>query len=137
MNRATEGAYTLSWPATPLIVPRIITARMTSTSRVIWPSGKLGRLPRIIDRGKPGVIGVLADGRRFCNEGLGYHDYVEAPLAATNRGAAARSWLIRDHRFILRYGLGIVRPAPLRWLAECDPATSSAPRRSRGLLWRR
>ncbi|WP_299906701.1 FAD-dependent oxidoreductase [uncultured Paracoccus sp.] len=82
-------------------------------SRAVWPSGRMGGFPHIIDRGKPGLIGVLADGRRFCNEGLGYHDYVRDMLAAIPAGQPARSWLICDHRFIRRYGLGIVRPAPL------------------------
>ena len=33
------------------------------------PDGRTGRFPHIIERGKPGIIGVLAHGRRFCNEG--------------------------------------------------------------------
>ncbi|MEC8581713.1 MAG: FAD-dependent oxidoreductase [Pseudomonadota bacterium] len=82
-------------------------------SEVTWPDGKTGVFPHIIDRGKPGVIGVLADGKRFCNEGLGYHDYVRDMLAALPEGAEAASWLICDHRFLRRYGLGIVRPAPV------------------------
>ncbi|MBF9034361.1 FAD-dependent oxidoreductase [Rhodobacterales bacterium HKCCE2091] len=75
--------------------------------------GTAGRFPHIIDRGKPGVIGVLAGGQRFCNEGLGYHDYVESLLAAVPEDRPARSWLVCDHRFLRRYGLGIVRPAPV------------------------
>lgn len=82
-------------------------------SEVTWPDGGTGVFPHIIDRGKPGVIGVLADGRRFCNEGLGYHDYVRDMLAACPPGQAPASWLICDHRFVRRYGLGIVRPAPV------------------------
>lgn len=82
-------------------------------SEVSWSDGRRGVFPHIIDRGKPGVIGVLADGKRFCNEGLGYHDYVEAMLAATPAGELPHSWLVCDHRFLRRYGLGIVRPAPM------------------------
>ena len=82
-------------------------------SQVPWPDGRTGHFPHIIDRGKPGVIGVLADGRRFCNEGLGYHDYVTELIRAVGSEAPARSWLICDHRFLRRYGLGIVRPAPV------------------------
>lgn len=84
-------------------------------SVVPWPDGRQGLFPHIIDRGKPGVIGVLADGRRFANEGLGYHDYVTALRAAQPRVQAPLSWLICDHRFLRRYGLGIVRPAPVPW----------------------
>lgn len=82
-------------------------------SRVTWPDGSKGVFPHIIERGKPGVIGVLANGRRFCNEGLGYYDYVQAMFDAVAEDETAQSWLICDHRFIRRYGLGIVRPAPL------------------------
>lgn len=82
-------------------------------SEVMWPDGSKGVFPHIIDRGKPGVIGVLADGHRFCNEGLGYHDYVTAMLAKVPEGQDVASWLVCDHRFLRRYGLGIVRPAPL------------------------
>ncbi|HBS98784.1 MAG TPA: FAD-binding dehydrogenase, partial [Citreicella sp.] len=88
-------------------------AALCPVSRVPWPDGSEGRFPHIIDRGKPGVIGVLANGARFCNEGLGYHDYVTALLAAVPEGEAAQSWLVCDHRFLRRYGLGIVRPAPV------------------------
>ncbi len=82
-------------------------------SQVTWSDGSNGAFPHIIDRGKPGVIGVLANGRRFCNEGLGYHDYVREMLAAVPGDEEPASWLICDHRFLRRYGLGIVRPAPL------------------------
>ncbi len=81
-------------------------------SSVRWPDGETGVFPHIIDRGKPGVIAVRADGKRFVNEADGYHDYVNALLAATPDGEAARSWMICDHRFIRRWGLGIVKPAP-------------------------
>lgn len=82
-------------------------------SEVRWPDGRRGVFPHIIDRGKPGVIGVLADGKRFCNEGLGYYDYVAAMFDAVPDGEEVASWLVCDHRFLRRYGLGIVRPAPL------------------------
>ena len=88
-------------------------------SEVAWSDGGKGIFPHIIDRGKPGVIGVLATGQRFCNEGLGYHDYVTAMLQAVPEGETVASWLVCDHRFIRRYGLGIVRPAPIplnHWL---------------------
>lgn len=82
-------------------------------SRVPFPDGTTGRFPHIIERGKPGIIGVLADGRRFCNEGNGYHDYVAALLRAVPPGQEAASWLICTRAFQRRYGLGIARPAPL------------------------
>jgi succinate dehydrogenase/fumarate reductase flavoprotein subunit len=82
-------------------------------SLVPHPDGSIGRFPHIIERGKPGIIGVLADGRRFCNEGEGYHDYVLAMLRATAQGKEVASWLICTRAFQRRYGLGIARPTPL------------------------
>jgi succinate dehydrogenase/fumarate reductase flavoprotein subunit len=82
-------------------------------SLVPFPDGTTGRFPHIIERGKPGIIGVLADGRRFCNEGNGYYDYVDAMLRAVPAGQEVASWLICTHQFQRRYGLGIARPAPL------------------------
>lgn len=82
-------------------------------SLVPYPDGTVGRFPHIIERGKPGIIGVLADGRRFCNEGDGYHDYVAALLRAVPPGQEVASWLVCTRAFQRRYGLGIARPAPL------------------------
>ena len=82
-------------------------------SLVPFPDGTTGRFPHIIERGKPGIIGVLADGRRFCNEGNGYHDYVDAMLRAVPAGQEVASWLICTHQFQRRDGLGIARPALL------------------------
>jgi succinate dehydrogenase/fumarate reductase flavoprotein subunit len=82
-------------------------------SRVPYAGGRVGHFPHIIDRGKPGLIAVLRCGRRFVNEAEGYYDYVDAMLAAVPEGEEVCSWLICDHRFIRRYGLGIARPAPV------------------------
>ena len=82
-------------------------------SLVPYPNGTVGRFPHIIERGKPGIVGVLANGRRFCNEGNGYHDYVEAMLRSVPAGREVASWLVCTHDFQRRYGLGVSRPAPL------------------------
>ena len=82
-------------------------------SLVPFADGTAGRFPHIIERNKPGLIGVLANGLRFCNEGMGYHDYVAAMLRAVPQGQEVASWLICTHGFQRRYGLGIARPAPL------------------------
>lgn len=82
-------------------------------SEVPWPDGRRGAFPHIIERGKPGIIAVRRDGRRFCNEGRGYHDYVTALLAATPAGEIPESWLICTRAFQRRYGLGISRPRPV------------------------
>ena len=82
-------------------------------SLVQHADGTIGHFPHIIDRAKPGVIGVLKSGKRFCNEADGYHDYVAAMLSATPQGETPQSWMICDHRFQRRYGLGYSRPAPM------------------------
>ncbi|AVD83136.1 FAD-binding dehydrogenase [Pseudomonas sp. SWI6] len=82
-------------------------------SKVPHRDGSMGHFPHIIERGKPGIIGVLASGERFVNEAHGYYDYVSAMVDAVPPGKEVCSWLICDHRFLRRYGLGHARPAPL------------------------
>lgn len=82
-------------------------------SRVQHADGSIGHFPHIIDRAKPGVIGVLASGKRFVNEADGYYDYTAAMVAAVPPGQEVASWLICDHRFQRRYGLGFAKPFPL------------------------
>jgi succinate dehydrogenase/fumarate reductase flavoprotein subunit len=65
----------------------------------------------VTDRGKPGLIAVDHEGRRFVNEALSYHEFVLGQLRA---GAdAIPAHLICDRRFLWRYGLGAVRPFTL------------------------
>ncbi|WP_433737247.1 FAD-dependent oxidoreductase [Pseudomonas putida] len=82
-------------------------------SRVPHGDGSTGHFPHIIERGKPGVIGVLSNGQRFVNEANGYYDYVTAMVAAAPAGEEVASWLICSHSFQRRYGLGISRPFPV------------------------
>ena len=88
-------------------------AAWAPVSRVQHADGSTGHFPHIIDRGKPGVIGVLANGQRFVNEADGYYDYTAAMIAAVPQGQEVASWLICDHRFQRRYGLGYAKPFPL------------------------
>jgi succinate dehydrogenase/fumarate reductase flavoprotein subunit len=69
--------------------------------------------PHILDRGKPGVIGVLRTGRRFVNEADGYHDYVLGMVGATPEGEPVESWLVCDHEYIRKYPLGMAKPFPV------------------------
>ena len=75
--------------------------------------GGVGRYPHLIDRAKPGLIAVTADGRRFVNEAGPYHDFMRALFAATPTGRSVAAWLICDSRFLHRYGLGAVKPFPV------------------------
>lgn len=81
-------------------------------SAVPYRDGRIGHFPHIIERGKPGIIGVLANGKRFVNEAGGYYDYAKAMVAAAP-GDEVASWLICSQPFQRRYGLGISRPFPL------------------------
>lgn len=82
-------------------------------SLVPHSDGSTGHFPHIIERGKPGIIGVLRNGQRFVNEANGYFDYVSAMVDAAPHGEDVASWLICTHAFQRRYGLGISRPFPL------------------------
>lgn len=75
--------------------------------------GTLGRFPHLVERGKPGLIAVLPNGKRFTNEGDSYPAFVKDLFKHTAEGALARCWLICDHNFIRRYGLGAVKPFPI------------------------
>lgn len=82
-------------------------------SLVPYRNGRTGVFPHILDRGKPGVIGVLASGRRFVNEADGYHDYTRAMIDAVPSGQEVSSWLVCDHRFQRLYPLGMSKPRPI------------------------
>ncbi|MGJ4997230.1 FAD-dependent oxidoreductase [Bradyrhizobium sp. HKCCYLS3077] len=75
--------------------------------------GSKGVMPHFIDRAKPGVIAVTADGVRFANEGNSYHDFVQAMVKAAKPGREIAAFLITDHRSLRRYGLGCVPPFPM------------------------
>jgi succinate dehydrogenase/fumarate reductase flavoprotein subunit len=68
--------------------------------------------PHLIERAKPGVIAVTRAGRRFVNEASSYHDFISALLGTTPAGQEVCAWLICDHRFQRRYGLGFSKPFP-------------------------
>lgn len=81
--------------------------------------GQSTRFPHLVERGKPGLIAVTRDGKRFVNEGGPYHDYMRALFAVTPPDQEPASWLICDRHFLRRYGLGAVKPFPFpirRWL---------------------
>ena len=82
-------------------------------SRVAHRDGSVGHFPHIIERAKPGIIGVLSNGQRFVNEANGYYDYVTAMVEKAPADEPVASWLICSHGFQRRYGLGISRPFPL------------------------
>jgi succinate dehydrogenase/fumarate reductase flavoprotein subunit len=88
-------------------------AAWVPVSLVPRKGGGYGTFPHFVDRGKPGVIAVLKNGRRFVNEANSYHDYGSALIKAHQGNGPAESWLIVDHTTLRRYGLGHVKPYPI------------------------
>lgn len=94
-------------------------------------SGTSGLFPHLfLDRAKPGLIAVNSAGRRFVDESLSYHHFVEGLLPH------GRCWLICDAEFVRRYGLGVIPPGarvPHRWAREgyiaCEPTLDALTRR--------
>jgi succinate dehydrogenase/fumarate reductase flavoprotein subunit len=85
------------------------------TSVVQRKDGSQGVMPHFIDRAKPGVIAVTADGRRFTNEALSYHDFVQDLVKTVKRKNLGEfsAWLVCDHHHLREYGLGSVAKFPL------------------------
>jgi len=88
-------------------------AAMAPVSLVPRSDGTWAHFPHLIERAKPGLIAVTRHGQRFTNEADSYHDFMRGLLAALPAGELAQAWLVCDHRFIRRYGLGAVKPAPM------------------------
>ncbi|OMH31279.1 FAD-binding dehydrogenase [Tersicoccus sp. Bi-70] len=82
-------------------------------SLVPYRNGRTGVFPHIMDRAKPGAIGVRRDGKRFVNEADGYWDYVTGMNRATPDGEAAEAWQIADSRTVARYPFGFAMPRPV------------------------
>lgn len=76
-------------------------------------SGETAHFPHLMERAKPGLIAVTRNGKRFVNEADSYHDFVQAMLDACPAGEPVEAWLVCDHRFLRRYGLGNIKPFPL------------------------
>jgi succinate dehydrogenase/fumarate reductase flavoprotein subunit len=75
--------------------------------------GTVGVMPHFIDRAKPGVIAVTSEGRRFGNEALSYHDFVQNLVKACEGNGDVTCWIVCDHAHLREYGMGAVAPFPL------------------------
>ncbi|WP_137895789.1 FAD-dependent oxidoreductase [Ramlibacter sp. 2FC] len=82
-------------------------------SRVPFGNGEFGVFPHLLDRYKPGVIGVLKNGKRFTNESNSYHDVGAALTRACEGQKETAMWLVCDKTTLAKYGLGYVKPAPM------------------------
>lgn len=87
-------------------------------SRVPRADGSTGLFPHLfLDRAKPGLIAVNAQGQRFVDEAASYHHFVEGMV----RAGAVPAHLVCEAAFVRRYGLGAIPPGTtdLRpWLAR-------------------
>jgi succinate dehydrogenase/fumarate reductase flavoprotein subunit len=83
----------------------------TPVSLVPRADGSTGLYPHLaLDRAKPGLIAVNQAGRRFVNEAVSYHDFVEAMFDSHATVPSIPAYLVCDADFIRRYGLGAVFP---------------------------
>jgi succinate dehydrogenase/fumarate reductase flavoprotein subunit len=89
------------------------TSAWMPVSKVPLSKGRTGVFPHLLDRYKPGIIGVLRNGRRFTNESNSYHDVGAALIAACEGETETAMWLICDAATIAKYGLGYAKPAPM------------------------
>ncbi|WP_066272001.1 FAD-dependent oxidoreductase [Hydrogenophaga palleronii] len=93
--------------------PGVGAAAWMPVSRVPVGNGRFGIFPHLLDRYKPGIIGVLSTGRRFTNESNSYHDVGAAMITACEGLKETAMWLVCDTATIRKYGLGYAKPAPL------------------------
>ena len=82
-------------------------------SRVDDGKGEIGVFPHLLDRYKPGIIGVLVNGQRFTNESNSYHDVGAAMVRACEDQKETAMWLVCDKTTLAKYGIGFVKPAPM------------------------
>ena len=91
----------------------IDSAAWMPVSKVDYGHGEIGVFPHLLDRYKPGIIGVLANGKRFTNESNSYHDVGAAMMRACEGQKDTAMWLICDKATLGKYGIGFVKPAPM------------------------
>src|SRR5690606_27597966 len=102
LKHTTEGALARCWLICDHKFFRDLpwAGALAPVSLIPRLDGTLGRFPHLVERGKPGLIAVLPNGKRFTNEGDSYPAFVKDLLKHTTEGALARCWLICDHKFI-------------------------------------
>jgi len=89
------------------------TSAWMPVSRVPYANGEVGVFPHLLDRYKPGIIGVLRNGKRFTNESNSYHDVGAAMIRACEGQKETAMWLVCDKSTLGKYGVGFVKPAPM------------------------
>jgi len=104
MAEQAGGSVPIRYPAAAAWMP---------TSKVPLGDGRFGAFPHLLDRYKPGIIGVTRRGRRFTNESNSYHDVGAAMIEACRDEKETAMWLVCDQPTIAKYGLGYAKPAPM------------------------
>jgi len=94
-----------------LTIPNAAAWCPTSVTR--RKDGTQGVMPHFIDRAKPGAIAVTPRGRRFINEALSYHDFIQELVKACKGLPEVTCWMVCDHKHLREYGMGAVAPFPL------------------------
>ncbi|KAA1006925.1 FAD-dependent oxidoreductase [Paraburkholderia panacisoli] len=64
----------------------------------------------LMDRGKPGMLVVNQQGKRFLNENTSYHLFGIAMQEAHRKTPSVPAYLVTDAQGLRKYGLGMVRP---------------------------
>jgi hypothetical protein len=64
----------------------------------------------VFDRAKPGTLVVNDAGHRFLNESASYNVFARTMVEANRTQRCIPAYLIADHRALMTYGLGMVRP---------------------------
>lgn len=73
--------------------------------------GSVTRYPHLVwDRAKPGLMAVNSAGDRFVNESTSYHEFVLAMYRSHEKVPTLPAYLVCDHDFMERWGLGIALP---------------------------
>lgn len=75
------------------------------------PDGSTAVFPHfVMDRAKPGMITVNAQGERFLNESTSYHLFGLAMQKAHQSTPSIPAYLVCDAQALRKYGIGMVRP---------------------------
>ncbi|CAN7766799.1 FAD-dependent oxidoreductase [Variovorax sp. LjRoot84] len=75
------------------------------------PDGSEVRFPHLVwDRAKPGLMAVNQAGERFVNESTSYHEFVRAMYRSHEMVPTVPAFLVCDHDFMERWGLGLALP---------------------------
>jgi succinate dehydrogenase/fumarate reductase flavoprotein subunit len=83
----------------------------TPVSETAWLDDGCGVFPHLsLDRAKPGLVAVNAAGRRFVDEAVSYHEFVIGMHRSHATVPTIPAWLVCDHEFVEKYGLGRVPP---------------------------